>query len=113
MGTLRSTDPLCQGAVVNGVTLGEPAWTAYDEDGQPAPGAEPVWDDHRIPDGSVEVTAPPVEGGPLPLPEAEQTGGGLGAQETVLDYVTGPVPVRVRIPIAAADVEPILVEEIA
>lgn len=95
MGTLRGTDTEPTGAVVNGVTLGDPAWSAYDEDGQPAPGAEPVWDDPRIPDGTVEATTAPVEGGPI-VPEAEQqTGGG---QEVVTDWTDGPVPVRVRTP---------------
>ena len=97
MGTLRSTDPLCQGAVVNGVTLGEPA---EDADGNP------VWDDHRIPDGDVEPTAAAREDGPLP--EVEQQ---AGAAVEVVDY-DGAVPVRVRIPRPEA-VAVDLVEDVA
>lgn len=99
MGTLRSTDPLCQGAVVNGVALGEPA---TDEQGNP------LWDDHRIPDGDVEPTPVAREGGPLPLPEAEQQ---AGAAVDVVDY-DGAVPVRVRIPRPEA-VAVDLVEDVA
>lgn len=31
-----------------GITLGDPAWSAYNEDGTPAKGAIPVYDDPRL-----------------------------------------------------------------
>lgn len=103
MGTLRSTDPACQGAVIDGITLGDPATDAN---------GDPIWDDPRIPDGTVEPTAAREEG-PLPLPQAEQTGGGLAVE----DVADSPVPVRVRIPRPEAvavdlldDAEPIVKE---
>lgn len=79
MGTLTGApgdEPAVRGAVVNGVTLGEPA---YDGDGNP------LWDDGRIPTGTVAPApvdldagmesmgaAAPVEDGADPPPAAPE-----------------------------------------
>jgi hypothetical protein len=52
MGTLRSQYDH-SGMMVNGITLGEPAWDT-DENGERVKGSDYRWDDSALPNGSID-----------------------------------------------------------
>lgn len=95
MGTLTGTDGAAQGAVVNGVTLGDPA---------EGPDGALVWDHGSIPDGDV-----------TPVPTVEVAGKTVADAKyrPAKDYAVSaeradrPVAIRPRVEAVAVDVEPV------